>query len=96
MSNEHVSHSSSNRANSPGNMEVSLSRSDAERALELLQGLAAILRTEPFEDPLEILARLNQGGVFEPLRYGRPMAGPYVAEVAEDVARRLSESLDRS
>jgi hypothetical protein len=86
MSNDHTSH--------PTSVDVSLNRADAERASELLLGLAAILRAEPSEDPLDILAELNQGGAFEPLRYGRPMAGPYVAEIAEDVARRLKDSLD--
>lgn len=74
--------------------DVRLSRSDAERALELLNGLAAILRADPSTDPLETLAGFDRTDVYESLRYGRPMAGTYVAEVAEDLARRLRESLN--
>jgi len=76
------------------NNDISISRSDAEKVTELLEGFSLLLRSSLPDRLFELLKTLDQTGVYQPLRYDIPMGPPYVADEADAIARRLRSDLE--
>lgn len=73
--------------------EIVVSRDDAEKLVEFLEGVSTVLRSSMPERLVELLKALDQTGVYEPLRYDIPIGPVSVAEEADAVRTRLTSQL---
>lgn len=73
--------------------QTRMSRSDAEKTIQLLEGFSLLLRSSMPERLFDVLNTLDGTGVYEPLRYGPVMGPTYVADEADVIAQRLRTAL---
>lgn len=70
------------------------SHQQARKAAELLEGFSVILRDSLPQRLFEALQRLDQNGVYEPLRYDLPVGPEYVADAADELIDVLRGQLE--